>query len=259
MTKIHNKEQLLDAALAEDWTAIDDMLRQVQDTFLALKYSRIPTVAAVRGYTLGAGCECALHCTAIQAGPELTMGLPEMAAGLVPSGGGVKELLARAMTDWNGTDDALPRLDRAFRQIAVNGVSISAEEARKFGLLGQTDRISRNPDRLLFDAMQRALALARAGYQPPAKRDIHVLGPQGLQSLTLAITELRRSGKYSDYDARIAQVIAAILSGGTTRQADVPEAAICAKERAGLIGLARNPQSVERMKTLLETGTPLKN
>ena len=255
----YNLKMLLDAVIAEDWTVIDAMLRQVQDTFLALKYSRIPTVAAVRGYTLGAGCECALHCTAIQAGPELAMGLPEMSVGLVPGGGGVKELLVRAMADWNGTDAALPRLEKAFRQIAVNGVSSSAEEARKFGLLGQTDRISRNPDRLLFDAKQRALALALAGYQPPAQRDIHVLGPQGIQSLTAVIDELSRSGKYTVYDSRIAQVIAAILGGGTTQEADVPEMAICAEERAGLIGLAHNPQSIERMKTLLETGKPLKN
>ncbi len=255
----YNLKLLLDAANAEDWDAIDTMLREVQSTFLALKYAAIPVVAAVRGYALGAGCECALHCAAIQAGPELAMGLPELSAGLVPAGGGVKELLALAMADWDGKTDASPRVERAFRQIALNPVSGSAAETRKFGLLRPADAISRNADRLLFDAKKRALTLAQAGFEPPAEQTIQVLGPTAYQRLIVEIEAQQEACVFTEHDSYIARLAAAILACGTAAEKNVSEQRLCDLERSTLIQLAHHPKSIARMKALLDTGKPLKN
>ena len=171
-----NLKLFLEAAPRQDWAAIDSMLHQVQSSFMALKYSQLPSVAAVRGYTLGGGCECAFACSAIQAAPELVMGLPELPAGLIPSGGAFKELLHRTFEGWDGKSDAFPRTDRAADYIVGYPPSSSAAHAKKMGLLRESDRISRNADRLLFDAKERALSLANAGYQPPVKRGVWAVG-----------------------------------------------------------------------------------
>src|SRR5579872_1738191 len=258
---------LLDAALAQDWAGMDSMLRQVQDTNQALKFAPIPVVAAVRGYTLGAGCECAMHCAAIQAGPELAMGLPELSAGLVPAGGGIVELLNRAMIGYALYRSEVVAGERAvavFGKIAENPVSDSAAEARKFDLLRSSDGISRNADRLLFDAKQRALKAAQSGRvaprssrtvgraePPPDERLVQTPGPPARRRLEARIAELCESGRYTEYDARIAREIAGVITGeGAADDPDpeaevrpVPARAILALERAGSARHAPGPGS----------------
>ena len=256
----YNLKLLVEAAVAEDWSSIDAMLRQVQSAFLGLKFSTVPVVAAVRGYTLGAGCECALHCAAIQSCPELAMGLPELSAGLVPGGGGVTELLARARGDWDGAGDPMPAIERAFRQIVLEPNSGSAVEARKLGLLRAADSISRNADRQLYDAKQKALALASAGYRAPKRSGIQVFGIRVLEEVRGVIAELLASGAFSEHDALIADRVALILSGGEgAAEVELSEEQLLALEREALIALAHEPKTIARMKALLETGKPLRN
>ncbi len=252
---------LLQAAQANDWNAIDGMLRVVQSTLLGLKYSTVPAVAAVRGYTLGAGCECALHCAAIHSGPELTMGLPEIKAGLVPGGGGIKELLMRAMEDRDSGAGALDQVERAFRQIAIWGTSTSAAEARKLGLLRESDGISRNADRLLYEAKMRALALVATGHRAPVARAVRLFGGRLLDRLRRIIEEEEHvwSGAFTEHDRLIAERIAGVMCGGDGEPRDMSEDDLLASEREALIALAHEPKSIARMQALLATGRPLKN
>jgi len=256
----YNLKLFLDAIAAEDWDSIDAMLRDVQSTFLGLKYASIPVIAAPHGYTLGAGCECCLQCAAIQAGPELAMGLPELAVGLVPGGGGVKETLARAMADWDRISDAFPRVERTFEMFATFGNSGSAAQARKFGYLRETDSISRNADRLLYDAKQKALALANADYRPPVKTGIWVMGEEALARLRMPLHGRYRAGQISEHDRDIADWYALILSGGDLPYAqEVSEEYLLELERYAFQALVKEPKSVARIRAILETGKPLKN
>ena len=255
----YNLKVLLDAAIAEDWAALAAMLREVQTTFQRLKYSTVPIVAAVRGYTLGAGFECAIHCSAIQAGPELVMGMPEMLVGLVPAGGGIKETLARAMDELKCQTDAIDGVEFAFRKIVLSGKSGSAHEARKMGLIRQSDGISRNADRLLFDAKSRALALAGAEYRPPEQKAIQVLGEPAWERLAMLVEEQHRAGVFTQYDKDIALKVAGVLTHKDFGADTLSEERLLDLERETLITLAHNNETVERMRTLLETGKPLRN
>jgi 3-hydroxyacyl-CoA dehydrogenase len=256
----YNLKLLLDAATAGDWPAIDAMLQDVQNTFQSLKYSPIPVIATVRGYTLGAGCECALHCAAIQAGPELTMGLPEVSAGLVPGGGGIKELLARATHTWDGQSPGDALIGGPFRLVAFGKTSANAHEARKLGLLRETDGISRNADRLLHDAKTRALVIAGAGYYAPEKSKITVFGAAINPRIVEIIAQQGERGGFSDYDRLIAETVRLIFVGEPARGPRVAsEDEVLDLEREALILLAHDSRTQARMKSLLETGKPLKN
>ena len=256
----YNLKLLLDAAVAKDWSAIDTMLIDVQSTFQAIKYSPVPVVAAVRGYTLGAGCECALHCAAIQAGPELTMGLPEVSAGLVPGGGGIKEMLARATRAWDGQAPGNPLIESPFRLIAFGITSANAHDALKLGLLRETGGISHNADRLLFDAKTRALALAAASDHAPEQCKITVFGAAIQPRMEGIIAQEAEKSSFSDYDRLLARTVALIFAGEPARgPREAPEEEVLALERETLIHLAGKPQTQARMKALLETGKPLKN
>jgi 3-hydroxyacyl-CoA dehydrogenase len=255
----YNVKLFLETIAAQDWSRMDALLREVQAAFLGLKYAQIPVVAAPFGYTLGAGCECAIHCHAAQASAELYMGLPETSIGLLPAGGGTKEMLARAMADWDGESDPFPRVERVFEGIVTQENSSSAHEARKMGFLRPTDGISINSDRLIYDAKQRALELANAGHVPPVKRSIWVLGEEGLARLRMSIHGRYRSGAFSDHDRLIADKVATVLSGGLSFPQEVSEDYLLQREREAFLELAREPKSPERMRYTLETGKPLKN
>ncbi|HLK56190.1 MAG TPA: 3-hydroxyacyl-CoA dehydrogenase/enoyl-CoA hydratase family protein [Chthonomonadaceae bacterium] len=255
----YNLKWFLDRVAESNWNAIETEMEAIQAAFRGLKYAKIPVVAAPFGYTLGAGCECALHSTTIQASPELTMGLPETTVGLLPTGGGVTEVLTRSMAGWDGISDAFPRVERAFDLIVTKGNAGSGAEAQKMGLLRETDSISRNADRLLYDAKQKALALANAGYRPPVQRSIWVLGEEALARLRMPIHWHYRSGAISAHDRLIADKIASILSGEVLHAQEVREEALLRLERSHFMELIREPKTQERMRAVLETGKPLKN
>ncbi len=256
-----NLRTFLDFAASDDWTGIDTLLKSLQDACLRLKYSPIPVVAGPFGYTLGGGCEVVLHCTAVQAAAELYMGLPEPEVGVLPAGGGTKEVLARSIADSTGADDAFFHVEKAFDAIVARSNSASAFEAEKFGLLREgRDGITMNADKLLHDAKERALGLAHSGYAPPAVKPIRVLGEEAYARLKMGIHWHWRSGIISDHDKVIAEKIAWVLSGGRLPFAqEVSESYLLRLEREAFIELLKVPKSRERMHHTLETGKLLKN
>ena len=240
---------LLAAAQAGRWEEIESRAVRLQQANLALKYASRPVVAAVFGSTLGAGCALALHSARIQAFAETTMGFTEAALGLIPVGGGCKELLLR-----------LGSARAAFDLIAAAKVSSSAAEARELGLLRDQDEVTMNPARLPGDAKAAALALV-PGWTPAAPRpNIAVEGTAGFASLKLSVYMAREGCYISAYDAEVGEMLALVLSGGRlSAPSPVTEQYLLDLEREAFLSLCGNPRAQERIAHTLQTGKPLRN
>jgi 3-hydroxyacyl-CoA dehydrogenase len=237
------------AAQEGEWEELDFAIRRFQQMNMALKYAAKPVVAAPFARTLGGGCELVLHCTRAQASAETYMGLVEAAVGVIPAGGGCKELLVRLK-------DPL----RIFEMIGYAKVSTSAEEAQKLGLLHRSDSISLNPERLIFDAKTLARSLV-PNYAPGAPRtDIKVAGESAYAMMKLGAWSARQGHFISDYDVIVVEKLAHILSGGrlSSEQA-VSEQYLLDLEREAFLSLCGNPKTQERMQVMLKTGKPLRN
>lgn len=254
---------VLMTAQDEEWDDLDLMVREFQNATMRLRYSAKPVVTAPFGLVPGGACEVAIHGDRVRASAETYIGLVEVGVGVIPAGGGTKEMLLRAcdaipadMTD----ADPFPFVKRAFETIALAKVSTSAEEARKLGFLRSQDRISMNADRLIADAKQDVLALAQSYTEPQQRTDLLALGESGLSTLKLGIHQMKRGGFISDYDAVIGEKVAHIICGGdlnhTTR---VSEQRILDLEREAFLSLCGMRQTQERMAHMLKTGKPLRN
>jgi 3-hydroxyacyl-CoA dehydrogenase len=200
----------------------------------------------------------------VRAAAELYTGLVEVGVGIIPAGGGTKEMTLRALDAIpQGVDDAdpFPFIKRAFETIALAKVSTSAAEARGLGYLRDDDTISMNADRLLADAKQEVLALARAGYVAPRPRtDILALGLPALATLKLGIHQMKRAGFISDHDALIGERLARIMTGGDLNHPTrVSEQYLLDLEREAFLSLAGQRPTQERMAHTLKTGKPLRN
>jgi len=241
------------AAQEGEWDELNLAVQRFQQMTMALKYSPKPVVAAPFSRALGGGCEIVLHCARAQASAETYIGLVEVGVGLIPAGGGCKELLARLPPE---KADPL----RIFELIGYAKVSTSAEDARKLGLLQRSDPISMNPERLIFDAKALALSLA-PNYSPGAPRtDIKVAGESAYAMMKLAAWSARQGHFISDYDATIAEKLAHVLSGGRlSGEQTVSEQYLLDLEREAFLSLCGNPQTQERMQYMLKTGKPLRN
>lgn len=243
-----NLTWLLVAAQDGDWEEIDLAVRRFQQVNLALQRAAKPVVAAPFGLALGGGAEVALHAARIQASAELYMGLVELGAGLIPAGGGCKEMLRRAAS-----------AKAAFETIGLGKTSSSAEDARRLGFLRPQDGVSMNPERLPGDAKALALALAR-DYQPPAPAPVRVEGAPGYALLKMGVFLAREAGQISDYDALLGDKLAFVLSGGRlSGPQEVPEEYLLDLEREAFLSLCGNAKTHERMQHLLKTGKPLRN
>jgi 3-hydroxyacyl-CoA dehydrogenase len=205
-------------AQEENWEDIDLMVREFQRATMSLRYSPKPVVTAPFGLVPGGGCEVTIHGDRVRAAAELYIGLVEVGVGVIPAGGGTKEMLMRALDSIpQGMDDAdpFPFVKRAFETIALAKVATSAEEARRYNFLRDEDSITMNQDRLIADAKQEVLALAHGGYiEPQPRTDILALGLPALATLKLGIHQMKRGGFISDYDATIGEKLARILTGG---------------------------------------------
>ena len=199
-----------------EWDDIHMAVRQFQRVNMAIKYAPRPVVVAPQGMAFGGGCEISLHGARIHAAAESYIGLVEAGVGLIPGGGGTKEMLIRANEHSAGGEnlDLFHALKPVFETIAMAKVSTSAEEARSLGFLRPSDLIAMNRDRQVADAKQTALAMVRAGYHPPAPAEIRVLGEEFLAAAKLAIHMLVRGEYASEYDAVVARKLAYILAGG---------------------------------------------
>jgi 3-hydroxyacyl-CoA dehydrogenase len=253
---------LLISAQEGEWDDIHLLVRQFQRATMAIKYAPRPVVAAPQGMALGGGCEINLHAARIHAAAEVYMGLVETGVGLIPGGGGTKEMLIRANEHAAGAEDLdlFHALKPIFENVAMAKVSTSAEDARTLGYLRPADLISMNRDRLVADAKQTALAMVRAGYHPPAPAEIRVLGEEFLAAAKLAIHLLVRGEYASEYDAVVGRKLAYILAGGgiTAPQA-VPEQYILDLEREAFVSLCGERKTQERIAHTLKTGKPLRN
>ena len=249
------------AVQEEEWDELDLMIRQFQGATMAIKYADVPVVAAPFGMALGGGCEVSLHSDRVRASAETYMGLVEVGVGVVPAGGGTKEMALRAADRCSGVPgaDVFPFLQRAFETIAFAKVSTSGAEA--LGLyLTPADSLSPNPDRLIGDAKQVSLGLARAGYRPARpRRDIAVLGTPALATFEMAIHNALRGGQISDHDAVIGRKVAAILCGGNRQPGLASEQDLLDLEREAFLSLLGMPKTQERIQHTLKTGKPLRN
>jgi 3-hydroxyacyl-CoA dehydrogenase len=257
-----NLMMVLIGAQEGEWDDIHLAVRQFQRVNMAIKYAPRPIVAAPQGMSLGGGCEVPLHAARIQAAAETYMGLVEVGVGLIPGGGGTKEMVIRANEQAASGDslDLFHTLRPIFQNIAMARVSTSGEEARDLGFLRPSDQISMNRDRLVADAKQTALAMVRAGYYAPAPAEIRVLGQEFLAAAKLGIHMLVRGEYASEYDAVVGRKLAYILAGGgITAPQTVSEQYLLDLEREAFVSLCGERKTQERIAHTLKTGKPLRN
>jgi 3-hydroxyacyl-CoA dehydrogenase len=244
-----------------NWDEIDLMVRTLQATTQAMRYSPVPVVVAPAGLTLGGGCEISMHADRVQAAAESYIGLVEVGVGLIPAGGGTKEMVRRAVHGIAGAQtDVLPFVQAAFETIAFGKVSTSAAHARQLGYLREYDSITMNRERLLGDA--KALALSRAGavYAPPVPQPIQVGGESATAALKLGVHLAWRAGRISEHDALIGRTLAHVVGGGTLpHPAKVSEAYLLDLEREAFLKLCGERKTLERIQHTLKTGKPLRN
>lgn len=269
---------LLFAANTAAWEMIHDIIKQGQDTYMALKYAPFPVVSAANGMALGGGCEMLLHSDAVQAHAETYAGLVEVGVGLIPGWGGCKELLHRylykerqeksviakmgrmfAAIPFLKTMGAMPSILKAFETIGMAKTSKSAEEARDMLLLNSKSRITMNRKRLLADAKALALQLAE-NYQPPEPATFQLPGKSARVAMEMGIKALAKSGKATPHDQVVAAKLSEVLSGGATDILQtLSEQQVLDVERAAFMELVKHKDSLARIEHMLEVGKPLRN
>jgi 3-hydroxyacyl-CoA dehydrogenase len=245
-----------------NWDELDMMIRAFQQANMALRQSPVPVVAAPAGLALGGGTEIPLHADRVQAAAETYMGLVEVGVGLIPGGGGTKEMLVRAMAQLPAPQsDPLPYVSKAFETIALAKVSASGPDAQRLGYLAPTDSFTMNRERLMADAKAKALERVREGYHvPPPRTAIPVGGESVTAALSLGVHLMWRAGRASDHDALIGRKLAHIFGGGNLPHATlVSEQYLLDLEREAFMSLLGERKTLERIQHTLKTGKPLRN
>jgi 3-hydroxyacyl-CoA dehydrogenase len=244
------------------WDMLDAAVRKLQDMNMAIRYSPKPVVIAPAGLTLGGGCEITMHGSRVVAAAETYIGIVELGAGVIPAGGGTKEMLRRIVNPVMRIENAEPlaALQRAFLQMGQAKVATSAEEARGMNLLSPADRIVLNRDHLLAEAKKEVLHMVAAGYKPPAPEPIYAAGRDALAAIRIGAW-MFAEGKYiTQYDHHIAGKLAYVMCGGElTRGQWVSEQYILDLEREAILSLFGEERTQARMWNILQTGKPLRN
>ena len=239
--------------------AIDPMVAQFQQTHMAVKYANVPVVAAVAGLALGGGCELLMHAAKRVAALESYIGLVEVGVGLLPGGGGLKEIAVRAAANAQG-NDILQFLKNTYMNAATAAVSKSALEAQKMGYLSPNDVIVFNTYELLHVAKVEARAMFDAGYRPPLKAQVPVTGRYGMATITAQLINMRDGGFISAHDYKIGSMIAEVVSGGDIEPGSiVSEQWLLDLERKHFMALLNNPKTQERIMGMMQTGKPVRN
>ena len=257
---------ILMTAQEQEWDDLHVMVRQFQNTTLAIKHSPKPVVVAPQGLALGGGCEIVLHGARIQAAAEAYIGLVETGVGLIPAGGGTKEMIIRANERAEGEEDLdlFHALKPVFENIAMAKVSTSGEEARDLGYLRRADLVAMNLDRLVADAKETALGLVRSEWRQttpaPAEPAIRVLGQEFEAAAKLAVHMMLRGEFISEYEALVARKLGHVLAGGSLTSAQlVSEQYLLDLEREAFVSLCGERKTQERIAHTLKTGKPLRN
>lgn len=249
-------------AAEQEYDELDFAVRQFQSTTMRLRYSSIPVIVAPHGLTLGGGCEMCLHADAVQASAETYIGLVEVGVGLIPGGGGTKEMTLRAADRNIKEDIEVNYLQQLFINVGTAKVSTSAQEGfENFVLRPGIDSISINPDRRIADAKRKILLLSEQGYTQPAPRsDIKVQGRGGLGGLLAGVHGMWRGNYISDYDKLIAEKLAHVMCGGDLSAPTlVSEQYLLDLEREAFLSLCGQRKTLERLQSILQTGKPLRN
>lgn len=243
-------------------SAVDRLVQRFQELTLAMRYAPKPVVTAPFDRTLAGGVELALCGHRIVANGELYMGFIEFGVGLIPAGGGCKEMLRRVVNPHMRIDgaDPIPVMQKVFEVIGLVKISMSAMEARELGFLGPMDRIVVNRDHLLHEAKAETLYLYNTGYRPPASEKIYAAGRDVLSAMTVQLTMMEDAGWISKHDHKIAGKLAFVLCGGDFSEPTwVDEQHILDLEREAFVALIQEPKTIERIVHMLTTGKPLRN
>jgi len=250
-------------AMGQQFDPIEEAVKGLHLVNQRLKYCSKPVVSAPFAMTLGGGAEVAMATDAICASSELYIGLVELGAGLIPGGGGTKEMLVRHLenipAEW--PVDRFPFIQKAFENIGMAKVSLSAYEGRDMQFLRKSDRIVMNRDHQIYEAKRMAIGMYEGGYKPPSKPDCLVLpGRAGYSTFEMGLYNMRMGGYVSDHDKKIAMKLANVLTGGDIQpNSKVTEDYILELEREAFMSLVGEPLSIARMQSLLTTGKPLRN
>ncbi|MBB5356261.1 3-hydroxyacyl-CoA dehydrogenase [Anoxybacillus mongoliensis] len=257
-----NLAMILMEAQDDNYFEIEMVVRQFQQAMMNIKYSSKPVVAAPFAMTLGGGTEICLPTSRIQAAAETYMGLVEVGVGLIPGGGGNKELYIKYLNGMpNGVEFDLQKVaNKVFETIAMAKVSTSAAEARELNFLNAQDGVSINSDHLIYDAKQAVLALYESGYKPPVRKKIPVVGETGYATLLLGAQGMYHSGYISEHDLKIAKKLAYVIAGGSVPYGtEVDEQYLLDLEREAFLSLVGEPKTQARMQHMLLKGKPLRN
>lgn len=250
------------AAQNELWDQIDSFLKLGQDINMRIRYFPKPVVLAPAGFTLGGGAEMVMHASRVVASAELYIGLVEIGIGLVPSWGGIKEMLRRLLNPPMRTEnaEALPYLQRIFEQVGLAKVAASAEEGRKLGILNNCDRVVMNRDLLLTEAKKEVLSMRDRGYSPPLPEQVYAAGRDAFAALKVGIYMMKEGGYITEYESHLAQKLTHVMCGGEISNPTwVDEQYILDLEREAFVSLCGEPKTQERMWHMLRTGKPLRN
>ena len=249
-------------ATEQEYDELDMVVRQFQNTTMHVRYSNIPVVVAPHSLVLGGGCEVCLHADKVNASAETYIGLVEVGVGIIPAGGGTKEMTLRASDTYVEGGIELPELQKRFMNIATAKVSTSAEEAFGMGIFRKGfDTYSVNPNRVIADAKKQAILLADRGYTKPIQRtDVKVLGRTALAPLLLGIHSFRLGNYITDHDKKIVEKLAYIMCGGDLSEGSlVSEQYLLDLEREVFLSLVGEKKTLERIQSILTTGKPLRN
>jgi 3-hydroxyacyl-CoA dehydrogenase len=248
-------------AMEQEFDEIDLMIRQFQNTVMRVRYSSVPVVVAPHGLSLGGGCEITLHADGVQAAAETYMGLVEVGVGLIPGGGGTKEMANRVSQKIEAGDIELNSLQNAFMNIAMAKVSTSGHEAMELGFLRKGDRFSLHKALQLADAKEFVLHLASEGYvQPIPSKEIRVQGKAGMATFLAGIHAMRAGKRISEHDQKVAEKLSYVLNGGDLSYPQmVSEQYLLDLEREAFLSLTGERKTLERIQSLLTGGKVLRN
>ncbi|MGX1983554.1 3-hydroxyacyl-CoA dehydrogenase [Thermolongibacillus altinsuensis] len=257
-----NLAMILMEAQDDNYFEIEFVVRQFQQAMMKIKYSPKPVVVAPFAMTLGGGTEICLPASRIQASSETYMGLVEVGVGLIPGGGGNKELYIKHLNSMpKGVEFDLQKVaNKVFETIAMAKVSTSAAEARELNFLSAQDGITMNGDHLIYEAKQAVLSLYESGYKPPIRKKIPVVGETGYATLLLGAQGMHLSGYISEHDLKIAKKLAYVIAGGNVPfGTEVDEQYLLDLEREAFLSLVGEPKTQARMQHMLLKGKPLRN
>ena len=246
----------------QQWTLLEEAVKTFQDTSMMIRYSSVPVVVAPHGLTLGGGCEFTLHADAVQCAAETYMGLVELGVGLIPGGGGTKEMALRASDLYYNGDIELPRLKEYFINIGQAKVATSGYEAFGLGYLKKgRDNITVNTNKLIEDAKQKVIYLDNVGYTKPIKRkNIKVLGQEGLGMFLVGADTFREGQYITEHEQLMCEKLAYVLCGGDlSSPTEVSEQYLLDIEREAFLSLCGEAKTLDRIKHMLEKGKPLRN